>query len=94
MSTYTKQMQSIVTQYRLAGQPWPAQSKAMFVLRIHSKLAQQAEVRTSPRPRSQPGEKCGLKADVDSYNDLSSYAESLQIVFDFTMDLAEIEAAA
>ena len=35
-----------------------------------------------------------LKADVDSYNDLNSDAEPLQIIFDFTMDLAEIEAAA
>lgn len=35
-----------------------------------------------------------LKADVDSYNDLDPYAKPIQIVFNFTMDLAEIEAAA
>lgn len=27
MTTYVKQMQTIVAEYRVAGQPWPAQSK-------------------------------------------------------------------
>ena len=35
-----------------------------------------------------------LKTDCDSYNDAHGSDEPLQIVFDFTMDLAEIEAAA
>ncbi len=29
MSTYAKQMQKIVAEYRLAGEPWPASSKTM-----------------------------------------------------------------
>ena len=33
-----------------------------------------------------------MKVDVDSYNDANPEAEPIQIVFDFTMDLAEIEA--
>lgn len=35
-----------------------------------------------------------LKVDVDSYNDLNLDEEPIQTVFDFTMDLAELEAAA
>lgn len=34
-----------------------------------------------------------FKVDVDSYNDAHPAAEPIQIVFDFTMDLAELEAA-
>lgn len=34
-----------------------------------------------------------MKVDVDSYNDAHPDAEPIQIVFDFTMDLAELEAA-
>ena len=34
-----------------------------------------------------------MKVDVDSYNDANPEAEPIQIIFDFTMDLAEIEAA-
>lgn len=34
-----------------------------------------------------------MKVDVDSYNDAHLDAEPIQIVFDFTMDLAELEAA-
>lgn len=34
-----------------------------------------------------------MKIDVDSYNDAHVEAEPIQIVFDFTMDLAELEAA-
>jgi hypothetical protein len=29
MSTYTKQMQQLVREYRLAGEPWPAATKTM-----------------------------------------------------------------
>ena len=35
-----------------------------------------------------------MKVDVDSYNDLNPDEEPIQMVFDFTMDLAELEAAA
>jgi len=34
-----------------------------------------------------------FKVDVDSYNDAHPDAAPIQVVFDFTMDLAEIEAA-
>ncbi len=34
-----------------------------------------------------------FKTDVDSYNDANPAEEPVQIVFDFTMDLAELEAA-
>lgn len=34
-----------------------------------------------------------MKVDVDSCNDAHPDAEPIQIVFDFTMDLAELEAA-
>jgi len=34
-----------------------------------------------------------MKVDVDSYNDAHADNEPIQIVFDFTMDLAELEAA-
>ena len=33
------------------------------------------------------------KVDVDSYNDAHPDAEPIQVVFDFTMDLAELDAA-
>ena len=34
-----------------------------------------------------------FKVDTDSYNDAHPRREPIQIVFDFTMDLAELEAA-
>lgn len=34
-----------------------------------------------------------FKVDVDSYNDAHSDAEPIQVVFNFEMDLAELEAA-
>ena len=34
-----------------------------------------------------------LKADVDSYNDNRQPENPIQVVFDFTLDLAELEAA-
>ena len=34
-----------------------------------------------------------LKADVDSYNDNRKPDEPIQVIFDFTLDLAELEAA-
>ncbi len=35
-----------------------------------------------------------LKVDVDCYNDMNADEQPIQMVFDFTMDLAELEAAA
>jgi hypothetical protein len=35
-----------------------------------------------------------LKMDVDSYNQNANSGEPIQMIFDFTLDLAEIEAAA
>jgi hypothetical protein len=34
-----------------------------------------------------------MKVDVDSFNDAHPESEQIEIVFDFTMDLAELEAA-
>lgn len=45
------------------------------------------------RRRSIVGDCRQLKVDCDSYNDANPKAEPIQVVFDFTMDLAEIEAA-
>jgi len=38
------------------------------------------------------GDCAQLKRDVDSYNDNRSKTEPIQMVFDFTQDLVEIEA--
>jgi hypothetical protein len=35
-----------------------------------------------------------LQVDVEGYNDLRTQDKPIQIVFDFTMDLAELDAAA
>ncbi len=61
------------------------------------------DIRTAPRHHMQisfqqrrqaiVGDCRQLKTDVDSYNDAHVEAEPIQIVFDFAMDLAEIEAA-
>jgi len=45
------------------------------------------------RRRQIVGECNQLKTDVDSYNQNANVGEPVQIVFDFTNDLAEIEAA-
>jgi hypothetical protein len=62
------------------------------------------DIRTAPRQHMQiafqqkrkaiVGECRQLKTDMDSYNDAHSNVESIQISFDFNMDLAELEAAA
>lgn len=62
------------------------------------------DIRTAPRKHMQMafqqkrkaivGECRQLKTDMDSYNDAHSDGEPIQISFDFTMDLAELEAAA
>ena len=61
------------------------------------------DIRTAPRDhmlmsfqhrrRGIVGDCRQMKTDVDSYNDAHADAEPIQIVFDFTMDLAELEAA-
>jgi len=61
------------------------------------------DIRTAPRAHMEVsfqqrrqgivGDCRQFKIDVDSYNDAHSDAEPIQIVFDFTMDLAELEAA-
>ncbi len=152
MAKYTKQMQRIVSRYRLAGEPWPAASKSiaewaishgLWALPESAALSRCAEgisramreeymtdanghhirvkhpattkvrgvqmvlwddMRTASRKHMQisfqqrrqqiVGDCRQLKVDVDGYNDLNPQEEPIQTVFDFTMDLAELEAAA
>ena len=151
MSYYTRQMQRIVEDYRLAGQPWPASTKAMAAWAIETgqwelpdsaainkcaedlakamreeyttdpkgrrvrvkhpvtmrrggeQFALWDDIRTATRDHMQTsfqqrrqgivGDCRQLKVDSDSYNDAHPEAEPINLVFDFTMDLAEIEAA-
>ena len=61
------------------------------------------DIRTASRPhmelsfnnrrRGIVGDCRQFKTDVDSYNDAHDKDEPIQVVFDFTMDLAELEAA-
>jgi hypothetical protein len=61
------------------------------------------DIRTAPREHMQMsfqhrrhgivGDCRQMKVDVDSYNDAHSTEEPIQIVFNFEMDLAELEAA-
>jgi len=61
------------------------------------------DIRTAPRTHMEisfqqrrlgiVGDCRQFKQDVDSYNDSHPEAEPLQVVFDFSMDLAELEAA-
>jgi hypothetical protein len=61
------------------------------------------DIRTAPREHMQVsfqhrrqgvvGDCRQMKTDVDSYNDAHAEAEPIVVVFDFTMDLAELEAA-
>lgn len=151
MTTYVKQMQRIVDEYRLSSEPWPASAKAMAdwaiatgrwelpAAAVRSRCADDIasamreeymtgtkgrrvrllhpapfltdgtremiwdDIRTAPRDHMQlsfqhrrhgiVGDCRQMKVDVDSYNDAHKDAEPIQIVFDFTMDLAELEAA-
>jgi len=62
------------------------------------------DMRTAPRKHMQlsfqqrrqgiVGDCRQLKTDVDSYNDAHTAETPIQVVFDFSMDLAELEAAA
>jgi hypothetical protein len=151
MTTYVKQMQRIVDEYRLAGLPWPTSARNIADWAISSGLwelpasairrrcaddiaaAMREEymtdrkgrrvrvlhpaplpmdgqiemiwddIRTASRDHMQVsfqhrrkgivGDCRQMKTDVDSYNDAHPDAEAIEIVFDFTMDLAEEEAA-
>jgi hypothetical protein len=151
MTTYVKQMQRIVDEYRLEGLPWPTSAKGIAdwaiatsrwelpaaairrrcaddiasamreeymtdrkgrrVRLLHpAPLATEGQtemvwddIRTAPRDHMQisfqhrrrgiVGDCRQMKVDVDSYNDAHPDAEPIQVVFDFTMDLAELEAA-
>jgi len=152
MTTYVKQMQSIVSQYRLAGELWPAPSKSIaewaiarglwelpasaatarcaedisramreeyttdakgrrvrvkhpatvrrhgeqLVLWDDMRTASRDHMKVSFQQRRQQivGDCRQLQVDVEGYNDLRTDDEPIQIIFDFTMDLAEIDAAA
>ena len=149
--TYLKQMQSIVTDYRLSEQPWPATAReiAAWAIRegrwkmpaaavedrcagdvadamselyftdqkgrrvraLHpAKVKRQGvlftewdDIRTATRAHMQlsvqqhrraiVGECKQLKTTLDSYNDAHPGEMPLQMSFDFTMDLLELEAA-
>ncbi|MCV0424682.1 MAG: hypothetical protein K5905_04360 [Roseibium sp.] len=151
MANYSKQMQKIVSEYRVAGQPWPASSKAIAAWAISTdrwQLGEEAavkkcaedisramreeyttdpkgrrvrlkhsatvlkggeqyvlwdDIRTAPRSHMQMafqqrrnqifGDCKQLKADVDSYNDSHLAETPIQMIFDFTLDLEEEEAA-
>ncbi|MXW91910.1 MAG: hypothetical protein F4114_18295 [Rhodospirillaceae bacterium] len=60
------------------------------------RTASRAHMKLSFQQRRQQivGDCKQLKMDVDSYNERHPSIEPLQMVFDFTKDLAEIEAAA
>ncbi|HRK94958.1 MAG TPA: hypothetical protein PK694_01435 [Rhodospirillales bacterium] len=151
MATYKRQMQKIVDDYRVSGQPWPASTSAIAAWAIsngrwqlptaaaHRRCAEDIaaavreeyitdrkgrrvrllhpatvkassgqlvlwdDFRTAPRSHMEisfqqrrqgiVGDCRQFKTDVDSYNDGRPAEEPIEIVFDFTMDLAELEAA-
>ena len=151
MANYTKQLQKLVAEYRLAGKPWPASTKTIAEWAIEtgrwalppSAAAQKCaedisramreeyatdpkgrrirvkhpvslkrgteqlvlwdDIRTAPRShmllsfqqrRQQIVGDCRqLKTDVDSYNDVRAAEDPIQMIFDFSRDLAELEAA-
>ena len=69
---------------------------AQMVLWDDMRTASRQHMRMSFQQRRQQivGDCKQLKLDVGSYNDLNSDDEPIQMIFDFTMDLAELEAAA
>ena len=150
-STYSKQLQGVIAQYRKSGRPWPASARDIAAWVIENKLwamrpsdivnrfadelaramreeyivdpqgrtvrAKHAakvkvngeqmtlwdDIRTADRDfmtiafqqrRQQVVGDCRqLKVDVDSYNQNKNPGEPIQIVFDFTLDVLEAEAA-
>jgi len=147
--TYKEQLQKIVSDYRSAGQPWPATTHDMAAWAIgegkwhpqhgamlkkcaeeladamreeyvtdpqgrrvrakhvarygegQSQIPLWADIRTATRDHMEIafqqrrqqilGDCRQLKTDVDSYNDNYSSVNPIQMVFDFTYDLAEME---
>lgn len=151
MTTYMKQMQKIVADYRASKEQWPISAKIIADWAIRTKrwelpsaairrrcaddvasamreeyltdkkgrrvrclhpapllVGGQKEmfwddIRTAPRAHMQMsfqhrrhgivGDCRQMKVDVESYNDEHPSEEPIQIVFNFEMDLAELEAA-
>lgn len=146
MATKQEQLQKIVRQYRMSGNPWPAEARIMAewamnagLYKPHPQAAVRQcakeiaralreeyytdeknrrvrtkhavrwgqtvlwdDIRTAPREHMQIAfqqrrerivDDCRqLKTDVDSYNDTHPDRVPIQLVFDFTEDLAELEA--
>lgn len=146
MATKQEQLQRIVREYRLSGNPWPTEARTMAEWameaglymphpqaavrqcakeiaralreeyytdeknrRVRTKHAVRwgqtvlwDDVRTAPREHIQiafqqrreriVADCRQLKTDVDSYNDAHPDRVPIQLVFDFTEDLAELEA--
>ena len=61
---------------------------------IRTAKRQHMEIAFQQRRQHIVGECRQLKTDVDSYNENINIEEPIQIVFDFTYDLEELEAAA
>lgn len=151
-STYSRELQNIVLQYRAAGHPWPASTRHIAAWAIQKQLwamrpsdmmnrcaddlakAMREEYYTDPQGRRVRAKHAAkmldhgkqmtlwddgrtasrafmaislqgrrqqivgdcrqLKVDVDSYNENKNPSEPIQIVFDFTLDVLEAEAAA
>jgi hypothetical protein len=151
MATYMKQMQQIVEDYRLSGEPWPTSAKniadwailsgrwEMPAAAVRRRCADDVadamrekyftdkkgrrvrllhpaplfadgkrdmiwdDIRTAKRPHMLlsfqhrrhgiVGDCRQFKTDVDSFNEDHPDQEPIQIVFNFEMDLAEMEAA-
>jgi hypothetical protein len=148
MSTFNEQLQKIVSDYRAAGQPWPASAEAMAewavshdryqltrgmaVSQCKEQIARAMrlehvtdskgrsvrryyaarfrrgdkqttlwadwnadrpfmEVAVANRRNQVLGECRQLKTDVDSYNDRRCPDDPIQVAFDFTVDLEELE---
>lgn len=146
MATKQEQLQRIVAEYRLAGNPWPARARKIAQwamgtdrwrpepfaaerqcsrelaramreeyytdpkgrrVRVKHPVKEEQgvlwdDIRTAPRRhmeisfqqrRGRVLDDCRqLKTDADSYNDAHKDQEPIQLVFDFTEDLAELEA--
>jgi hypothetical protein len=61
---------------------------------IRTASRQHMQIAFQQKRKAIVGECRQLKTDMDSYNDAHSDAAPIQISFDFTMDIAEFEAAA
>jgi hypothetical protein len=147
--TYTEQLQKVVADYRMSGQPWPATAHEMAVWAIserkwhpqhgamvkkcaeelsdamreeyftdpqgrrvrakhvarygegHAQIPLWEDIRTASRTHMEIafqqrrqqilGDCRQLKTDVNSYNDNYSSSDPIQMIFDFTEDLEEME---